>query len=200
MTHIARSVWAVHEFLAWQALQPERYELVDGKPLRMMSGAKNGHDTITINCLTQLNLQLRGGKCAPFSGDGGVETLQGQIRRPDFGVDCGPRELEAYLAAAPTLVGEVLSPSTRDYDVIAKLSEYKRIVSLRRILLIEPAQPHVTVWSRTAGGDWTSADTLGLDQVIDIPEIGVTLPMAEIYRGIVFPVELRLVPEANSQS
>ena len=83
MTDAAPRRWTVEEFFAWQEGQSERYELVDGFPMRMMAGAKNVHDDIVVNMLAELRNQLRGGGCRPFTSDGSVETKPGQIRRPD---------------------------------------------------------------------------------------------------------------------
>jgi len=88
MTDAAPRRWSIEEFFAWQERQPERYELVDGFPIRMMAGAKNVHDDIVVNILAELRNQLRGVSCRPFTSDGSVETKPGQIRRPDVGVDC----------------------------------------------------------------------------------------------------------------
>src|SRR5450755_1537566 len=111
----------IDEFFAWQEGQAERYELVNGQPLRMMAGAKNLHDDIVVNLIIELGAQLRGGGCRPFTGDGGMETRPGQIRRPDVGVDCGPRDPNGLKAQSPRLVAEVLSPTTRDFDSYEKL-------------------------------------------------------------------------------
>ena len=83
MTDAAPRQWTIEEFFAWQEKQPERYELVDGFPVRMMAGAKNVHDDIVVNVLAELRNQLRGTACRPFTGDGSIETKPGQIRRPD---------------------------------------------------------------------------------------------------------------------
>jgi Uma2 family endonuclease len=114
--------WTVEEFFAWQEGQPDRYELVDGYPLKMMAGAKNVHDDIVVNLVGELRQQLRGAGCRPFTGDGSVETRPGQIRRPDVGVDCGQHDPNAMKAALPRLVIEVLSPSTRDFDSFRKVT------------------------------------------------------------------------------
>ncbi|EAU41827.1 hypothetical protein FP2506_15379 [Fulvimarina pelagi HTCC2506] len=80
--------WTKEQFFAWQQDQEERYELVDGFPLKMMTGASNRHDAIVINIIGELRNRLRDKPCSPFSADGAVETYPGQIRRPDAGIDC----------------------------------------------------------------------------------------------------------------
>jgi Uma2 family endonuclease len=195
MTESAPRRWTVDEFFAWQERQPERYELVDGFPVRMMAGAKNVHDDIVVNVLAELRNRLRGSGCRPFTGDGSVETKPGQVRRPDIGVDCGRRDPNATKAASPRLVVEVLSSTTRDFDTIGKLEEHKLVDSLERILVIEPNAPEVIIWMRGSDRAWRKAIRRGLDQEIDMPEIGVTLSFSEIYDGVEFPARPRLVAE-----
>ena len=88
--------WTLDEVFAWCEGQPLRYELVDGRPLRMMAGAKSVHADIVVNIVADLRNQLRNSGCRPFSGDGAAETYAGQIRRPDVGVDCGRRDPNAF--------------------------------------------------------------------------------------------------------
>jgi Uma2 family endonuclease len=103
--------WTVDQFFEKQARQTERYELVGGFPDRMVAGARNVHDDIVVNLLAELRAQLRGSGCRPFTGDGSIETMPGQIRRPDIGVDCGRRDPNGLKAALPRMVAEVLSPT-----------------------------------------------------------------------------------------
>ena len=198
MTDAASRRWQLEEFFAWQERQLERYELVDGFPIRMMAGAKNVHDDIVVNVLAELRNQLRGGGGRPFTSDGSVETKPGQIRRPDIGVDCGRRDPNATKAASPRVVVEVLSPTTRDFDTIGKRDEYKLIDSLANIVVIEPNAPEVIVWARGDDRSWRKAIRQGLDQEIDMPEIGATLTLAEIYDGVEFPARPRLAAEETA--
>ena len=154
MSEPAQRRWTVEEFLAWQKDQPVRYEFVGGFPVRLMAGATNVHDDIVVNLIAELREQLRGGGGRPFTGDGGIETLAGQIRRPDAGVDCGRRDPNAMLAAEPRMVAEVLSPSTRDFDTFEKLEECKAVAPLAYLLVIEPNAPEVVLWSRGTDRTW----------------------------------------------
>ena len=195
MAEAARSPWTIDEFFAWQELQDEKYELVDGQPqlLRSMAGASRGHVRISVNLLGQLYVQLKGSQCQPFHGDGSVNTRPGQIRRPDIGVDCGPFIQNGYVSESPRMVAEVLSPSTRSIDLLRKLEEYKLIPGLQYILLIEPSRPEIAIWRRDGAGPWVYSLVQGIEAAIAMPGIGVVLPMTEIYAGITFAPELRIV-------
>lgn len=178
--------WSLSDFFAWQERQDARYELVGGFPVKMMTGASNRHDDIVVNILGELRARLRGKSCRPFTADGAVETFPGQIRRPDAGIDCGKREPDAYVAAKPTVVFEVLSPSTREFDRIQKLEEYRSLPGLRHIVIVEPKRLAVLHLSRMANdGPWVS-EALGLrSDVIHLAAVDIELPLDEIYAGMV---------------
>ncbi len=167
-----------------------------------MAGARNVHNDIVINILAELRARLRGTGSRPFNGDGSIETIQGQIRRPDAGADCGPRDPNAFKATLPRMVAEVLSPTTRDFDTFEKLAEYRQVDSLEYIVVVEPNAPEVVVWSRAQDRNWTRGIVEGLDQAVEMPAIDVTLPLTEIYDGVTFPVGPRLVriDEAGEQT
>ena len=85
----------------------------------------------------------------------------------------------------PRVVLEVLSPSTTRYDRFQKLEEYKQHPAIRVILLIDTEAPRVTVWRKTDGG-WGYHEDVGLEAVIDLPEVQAELPLAELYRDLTF--------------
>src|SRR4051794_38935291 len=100
----------VAEFFDWEPGDEERYELVDGVPL-MMTGARAKHDQIVLNVLGRLWLQLRGTPYRAFTDDIAVVVPNGNVRRPDAGVNRGPLEPDAMRSDAVCVVIEVLSPS-----------------------------------------------------------------------------------------
>ena len=177
------------EFYRWQLDQDERYELVDGipVPLRAMTGASNVHDAILVNCIIELGTRLRGKPCRVASADTAVRTSIRTSRRPDVTVDCAPPDSRSYEARQPTVVVEVLSPSTRKIDRFTKLEEYRRHPSLRHILLIDPDAVAAKLYSRVDEGAWSDADLIGGDAVIDLKAIDVALPLGALYERIDLP-------------
>ena len=183
----------VAAFFAWQERQAERYELVGGVPMRMVAGARNVHDDIVVNLVAILHAALRGSGCRAFTGDGSVETLPEQIRRPDVGVDCGARDPNATKAAKPKLVAEILSPNTRDFDAFEKLDEYKTIGTLDHILLIEPNAAEIMLWSREGDRGWSRQRIAGLAESLTLPSLAIELALSDIYDAVTFPARPRLV-------
>jgi len=180
---------SVEEFYIWQLDQDERYELVDGLPvpLRTTPGAGNVHDVILINCIGQLFPLLRGKPCRVASADTALRTSIRSTRRPDVTIDCAPPEGTSCEARQPTVVIEVLSPSTRKIDRFTKLEEYRRHPSLRHILLVDPDAIAAKLYSRAEGGEWGDVDLIGRDARIDFTAIDVSLPLAALYERLEMP-------------
>jgi Uma2 family endonuclease len=177
------------EFYRWQLDQDERYELVEGVPvpLRAMTGASNVHDAILVNCIGELGSYLRGRPCRVASANTALRTAPRTARRPDVSVDCAPPRADSYEAHRPTVVIEVLSPSTRKIDVFTKLEEYRRHPSLRHIMLIDPDAVAAKLYSRPDEGAWSDVDLIGRDAVVDLSAIEVALALAALYERIDLP-------------
>ena len=180
------------EFLEWCLHQEERYELVDGVP-RAMTGAKRQHDQILMNAHWLLVDRLRGHRCRPFSPDTAVRIPAGNTRRPDAGIDCGTFNPDETWANAPFLVMEILSPSTRAFDLFDKLDEYKTIPTLSHIVLIDPDIPEIRHWSRQPERSWSPVRLIGSDAVLEIPELPATFGLASFYEGVTFRQRPHLV-------
>jgi Uma2 family endonuclease len=177
------------DFLVWCLDRDERWELVNGHPVRMMTGATRRHDHVVFKILVALDRRLSGGPCSPHTADQAVRTDARSIRRPDVTVDCGPTADDALEASQPTAVFEVLSPSTRKTDQFRKLEEYKAMDGLAHVVLVDPDRPAAMVYSRAADGAWTNAQIEGLEAALTLSALGISLPLAELYEGLTFTPE-----------
>jgi Uma2 family endonuclease len=131
MSNTAQKPMTDEEFFVWCERQEDRYELVDGLPVKMMTGASNYHDAIVINIIRELSIQLRGKPCRPMTADTAARTRIRNFRRPDVTVMCGPLRPRNYEAADPRLFVEVLSPSNEGVAWQRKLDEYRKLSGLR---------------------------------------------------------------------
>jgi Uma2 family endonuclease len=84
------------------------------------------------------------------------------------------------------VVIEVLSTSTQDVDQLFKLEEYQAIAGLEAIIFIAPTIPQVGVWSRDSAASWRRVKLLDQTASIELPGLGVSLPLSEIYERVVF--------------
>ncbi len=179
---------SVEEFLDWQIKQDKLYDLVDGLPrlsVKMMTGATQNHDRVTINAIVSLHSQLRGKPCRPCTDDVAIQIPAGNIRRPDVLVECGDPKPKDLTANKPVIVIEVLSPSTMEFDRFRKLEEYKTVKDIMTILLVNTEAPEITVHQRE-GEKWKVETVENLDTIIQLPEIKVELLLRDLYEGVVF--------------
>jgi Uma2 family endonuclease len=168
-------------FLAWEERQKLRYERVGGV-VRAMAGGTRAHDTIAGNLRFSLRQQVRRRGCQDFGSDVKVVSPRGDVMYPDVTVRCGRRDDRATTVEDPILVAEVLSESTWKHDLLSKRLAYKSIPSLRVILYVAQDQARVDVVRRGADGRWDDGEpAVGLDAVLALPELGIDLPLAELY-------------------
>ena len=151
-----------------------------------MAGAQQRNNRIVTNVLAEIGGQLRGRPCRVFTADQTVVTSSANGRRPDVGVDCGPLNGSSMRATSPRVVIEVLSRSTRTLDQVGKLDEYKGVDSIEQIVLVDSDEPHVILWSRAANQTWTQLPLRGLDAVLPLVSVGVSLPLAILYERLDF--------------
>lgn len=186
----ARKRMTADEFLTWALDQEDKYELVDGLPVpkhlgpEMMANGMRRHARVISNLVQALGRRLEGGPCEVYSDVFAVRTAINRQRRPDVIVDCGPGAEEDLEATAPTVLFEVLSPSSQRADLLIKPEEYKRIETVRQYVVIDPEVALARVWTRDADGRWSDDKIEGLIAVLDLPSLGCGLPMTEIYRGV----------------
>ncbi len=178
-----RKPMTLAEFLAWEDRQELKFEF-DGFAPVAMSGGTAGHASIQRNLAVSLTPRLRGQSCDFYGSDLKFLTAEGTVRYPDGMVVCAPVERRAKGVENPTIVFEVLSPSTTQTDRIEKAREYQATPSVRRYIMLEQDGVAAVVYVRS-GESWTH-EILVADSVLALPEIGVTLPLAELYEGIDF--------------
>lgn len=184
MTLALRRPMSRDDFFRWAEGQEGRYEFDGVEPVAMVCGSNN-HGTITRNLTTQLHLRLRGSSCRSMTAEGGgVATVGNAIRYPDAAVTCSPVQGTQHLLPNPVVVFEILSPSSRHIDLVVKPIEYGAVPSIRRYVIVEQARAEVRGYVRTVDGAWVEAETLRAGAVLDLPEIGIILPLADIYEDI----------------
>ena len=190
-----RKPMTLAEFLAWEERQPTRHEF-DGVRAIARAGVTAGHAIIQVNLVATLGRRLRGKPCQFLGSICKIEVADGHIRYPDGMVVCTPVERAATVVREPVVVFEVLSPSTAAKDRIVKAREYQATRSIRRYVMLEQDSVGATVYAR-AGETWTH-DILIADSILALPEIGVDLPLAELYEGIPFDNEGSEAPDQDA--
>ena len=177
------------EYYALEAEADERSEYFDGE-IFVVSGGSARHSMIGGNIIRHLGNQLLGTPCNPFGPDLKLKVKATGLRTyPDVSVYCGKREVDPEDPAAqtymnPTMVVEVLSPTTETYDRGKKALYYRRVESLQILLLVSQEMPRVETHTRQLDGSWSLREHDGMGTVLRLEAIGTELPLAEIYRGV----------------
>ncbi|MCW2309523.1 Uma2 family endonuclease [Rhodobium gokarnense] len=190
MGEMAHVQMTAAEFLAWHEGRDDKWELVGGFPVQMMTGATRIHDQVVVNTIVALRNTLRGSPCRPTTDDIAVLTGNGaNVRRPDVTVDCGDFVGTDLQANDPRMVVEVLSKSTRAFDQVQKLEEYKALDTLAYVLFLDTDAPRAKLYFRDASRLWDSRDFIGLDSVVELPELGAGLALVDLYDGLTFEAD-----------
>ncbi len=173
-------------FLAWEERQERRYERVGGV-VRAMAGGTRAHNKIAINLLLALHDPVRRRGCELFGSDVKLVTPRGDVTYPDVTVRCGPADDRRTSIDDPLLVVEVLSEGTAQHDLVLKRLAYKTIPALRLILYVAQDRPRIDLVRRGADGRWDDGEpAVGLDAVLELPELGCAVPLAAIYEDVAF--------------
>lgn len=149
-----------------------------------MTGGTLEHATIQRNLVSALHRRLRGAPCQVF-GSGLKIRVADPVRYPDAFVVCGDLPRGTQIVDTPVVVFEVLSPSTGDVDRIVKNQECRATPSIQRYVMLEQDRMAATAFER-AGDDWIGHLLVG-GVALEMPEIGVSVPLAELYEGVAFP-------------
>jgi Uma2 family endonuclease len=157
-----------------------------------MAGASDEHNTIALNLASEIRSQLKGRPCKAYVTDMRLRvTPTGLYTYPDVMAVCGERQFlddKTDTLLNPTMIAEVLSPTTEAYDRGDKFAKYRQLSSLREYVLI--AQDKVLVERYTRQGDqWLLTEFKSLDDALPLPSIGCEISLREIYALIEFPAE-----------
>jgi Uma2 family endonuclease len=173
------------QFFDWAEAQDARYEFDGFEPVAMTGGNLN-HNRIAFNIHRALYGRLKGSGCEPLGLDAGVATIGDTVRYPDAVVTCSPAQGGSRLVPNPVVVFEVISPTSGHVDRIVKVREYAAVDSIRRYLIVESASAGLTVHERQAAGQKWTVTTVMADDLLPLPEVGVEIPVAEIYEDVDF--------------
>ena len=178
----------VEEYLAFDRASTEvKYEYYDGYVLALAGGSLK-HSRIKVNCTSALNAALRGQPCQTFDSDARVQVSAARYVYPDATVSCAPEDIaDGDIVRAPRVIFEVLSPSTEKVDKGRKLRQYRTCPSIAEYVIVNTEQPLIEVYRR--GGELLSYFSYGREDILDLPSIGVQIPVADIYGDIEFPPE-----------
>lgn len=194
-----RVVYSVEEYLALERQADERHQYLDGEIFEM-SGESLAHSRIGINFLGELHSQLKGKPCEALSPNmkvrsgpylKGQRNTKGLFSYADLTVVCGQplfHDEHQDVLLNPTVIVEVLSPSTSDFDHGEKFFRYRQwIDTLADYVLAWQSAPLIEHYQRQPGGTWLLKQTEGLDASLYLASIDSALKLGDIYDRVSFP-------------
>ena len=177
------------EYLALERESSCKSEYVNGE-MFAMSGASRRHNLISLNIGAEFRAQLRHRPCEVYTSDMRVKIrATGLYTYPDVVVVCEEPSLEDTAGETllnPTLLVEVLSKSTADYDRGGKFEHYRTLASLQEYLLVAQEHPHVVQYVRQSDATWLLSETRHLEAHLHLPSITCDLALSEVYAKVYF--------------
>jgi Uma2 family endonuclease len=183
----------VDDYLAGEQLALDKSEYLSGEVFAVAGGSPE-HSLIAANVGRELGNALKGKPCRVYNSDLRIRVAPpGLYTYPDVIVVCGPGRFgPSDTLENPTLIVEVLSPSTEAYDRGAKFAQYRRIASMREYVLVAQDRPSVERYVRRGDGghEWVLSEATGRDAVLTLESVGpAVLSLAEVYYDVTFPDE-----------
>ncbi len=192
MSALEKQKWTVEQYLEMERASEEKHEFLDGE-IYLMSGASRNHNLVVGNTLAALHAQLRKRPCLVFPSDMRVRVVDSSdYTYPDLSVVCDPPQIEDIQGETllnPTLIIEVLSPSTESYDRGKKFQQYRTLESLQEYGLIAQDQPRIERYVRQPNHEWLLSDAIGLESSLELPSIQCTLALADVYEKVDFEAQ-----------
>lgn len=191
MSALPKPKLTIEEYVELDKNSEERYEYFDGEIFAMAGGSPD-HGRVAGNIHAHLFMKIRGSKCEAFNSEIRLKVpALPTYRYPDASVVCGTPIFEEFLGVKllvnPLVLIEVLSPTTAEYDLGKKFTEYKSIPSFQEYLAIAQTSPLVIRYFRQPNGLWVRHDIEGIDNEVLLESLGITLSCQEIYERVTFP-------------
>ena len=182
------------DYLAFERQSEFKHEFLNGEIIAMAGGTPL-HSLIKTNVVGELHAATKGHRCTTYDSDLRVLVdATGLYTYPDASVFCDPIELDpgrTDVAVNPTLLVEVLSPSSEAYARGKKFGHYRQIASLREYVLVSQEEARVESFFKNDAGVWMLSEAVGMDATLPLASLGVSLSLREIFDKVVFePVAL----------
>ena len=178
------SPMTIEEYLAGERTSPAKHEFLNGQ-VYALAGASRNHNLIVANLIAELHSQLKQRSCTVFPSDLRIKiSATGLYTYPDVSVVCGETwfdDSHQDTLLNPTLIIEVLSPSTEHYDRGGKFQHYRQIPSLREYLLVAQEPYHIEHYSRQAANQWLLSEIDDPQAVLELRSIQCRLTVQEVY-------------------
>jgi Uma2 family endonuclease len=178
------------EYLEFERQSEIRHEYVRGE-IFAMAGASDEHNLIVASLIRHIGNLVFGTQCKYYPSDVRVKIeATGSYLYPDVLVLCGEKKFAAGTFDTllnPSLIIEVLSPSTEAYDRGKKFEDYQKIASLQEYVLVSQDKARVERYKRDKSNKWSYEAFDGLEAKLELSSINASLSLADVYEQVNFP-------------
>jgi Uma2 family endonuclease len=183
-------VFTVDKYLGFERFSPERHEFIDGS-VYAMAGESVNHSKICYNLNGITHAELRGKRCNGFSPNMKIATSDtGLFSYPDLAIVCGSPAFfddSKDVITNPTVIFEVLSPSTEHYDRGEKFLRYSNYIeTLQDYILVSQDEPLVEHYRKQKNAGWKKSVLNEFDAVIEIESIDCQIKLSDLYELVEF--------------
>ncbi|BBC22756.1 Uma2 family endonuclease [Pseudanabaena sp. ABRG5-3] len=177
------------EYFAWEEKQLHKHEYIEGEVYAMSGGSRN-HSLIAVRFTTLLSNHLDGSACEVGNSDLRIKIAKSEkYTYPDVSVTCDDRDkTTTQYITYPSLIVEVLSPSTEAYDRGGKFRLYRNNPALIDYLLVSSTSIEIDLYHKKDNGEWIIINYKEGD-MIELKSINLTFAIAQIYRGLTLTPE-----------
>jgi Uma2 family endonuclease len=190
----------IDEYLEFERASSEKHEYFQGEVFPMldnvehtysqhdvlsMAGASHNHNSIFTNLIGQLYQKLRGKSCRAYGSDMRVYIPENTLfTYPDISVFCGNfKKLGNDSSIGPTVLIEILSKTTKDYDRGGKFKLYREIASLKEYILIDSESLFIEAFRLNASAHWELEEIKLLESELHIPSLQLSIALQDIYEA-----------------
>ncbi|NCU03779.1 MAG: Uma2 family endonuclease [Chitinophagaceae bacterium] len=189
MAQPAVKYYSQEEYLAFERESPEKHEYYRGEIFNM-SGASYEHNLIEDNIRGDLHSFLKGKNGRSLGSNLRVHVKENTLYTyPDVLIVCGePEFLDDTFDTLlnPSVLFEILSPSTANYDKGVKFELYRDIESLQEYVLVNSTKNHVELYQRGTDRSWILTEYKSEEDTFDLKTINKKMMLKEIYEGVTF--------------
>ena len=180
---------SAQDYLGEERLAPDKHEYYKGEVFAT-SGASLNHNIVSRNVMVFVGSNLKGKACQPFGSNLRIHIPPNTLfTYPDLSIFCSKPILTDNsfdTATNPTVIIEVLSASTRNYDMGKKFMLYKDIDSLNEYILIDAENVYVQKHVRQPDNSWLLTEIKTIEEPLYITSLQFYIPLVDIYEGIFF--------------
>jgi Uma2 family endonuclease len=181
---LRQNLMGIDDFLIWDAAQHARSELVHGEVFAV-AGAEDRHVMVCGNVYMALRQHLAGSRCLAYIADMKVRVeSDSSVFYPDVMVTCSEADRSSRLVKGePSLIVEVLSPSTAAHDRGSKFASYRMLPSLSEYVLVDLDTRRTDVYRKNDAGLWV-LHPFGPNEAVTLASVDLSIPFDQLFAEV----------------